>query len=257
MLTGTINRTENRTPRTELCTVSPVTKHICSYTHIISPTSIIQCCSAYQKCNCTHGHNPSGYPTENASRTAAIFSDELGTADKGQVGSRDSKSIPHKLSLGDEPNSKATPPQFNQSQASLVDQKVTELQKKGAAIDAVRGRILLHPLSGTKEGWRSETSNKSKVSEQPHVHSSLQNGGDSHAKNPITARRLACKGRPEECLFLHPDTPRPQEIPVLSTRSEQSLPVHLPSIRPRHQHPGSLPRPSGLLQPSYKSWGCE
>ena len=95
----------------------------------------------------------------------------------------------------------------------------------------------------------TETSNKSEVSEQPRMHSSLQNGGDSHAKNSITARRLACKGRPERCLFLHPDTPRPREIPVLSTRSEQGLPVHLPSIRPNIGTLGLYQDPQACCSP--------
>ena len=223
--------TEPRTEPQELNSVQSLTRSPSTSAHI-SPTSVIQCCSAYPKCNYTHGLSCSGYPTENASWTAAIFSEELGTGDKGQVGSRDGKSILHKL-LGAEPNLEATHPSIQPEPGLTGGTKSRRTSKEGCGDrDTARGWVLLLPLSGTKEGRWSETSNKSEVSEQPHVHSSLQNGGDSHAKSPITARRLACKGRPEGYLFLHPNIPRPQEISIISARSEQGLLVHLPSIRP-------------------------
>ena len=99
---------------------------------------------------------PLGYPTENASRTAAISSEELGTVDEGQVGSWDGKSVPHKLSLGAKPNLEATPPQFNQSQALLVEQEVAELQGKGAVIEMLleAGFYSTLFLVPKKDGWQ-------------------------------------------------------------------------------------------------------
>ena len=91
-----------------------------------------------------------------------------------------------------------------------MEQEVTELQRKGAVIEMLlEGGFYSTLFLVPKKDGGQRPCNKSEVSEQPRVHSSLQNGGDSHTKNPITARRLACKGRPEGCLILHPNTTRP------------------------------------------------
>ena len=78
-----------------------------------------------------------------------------------------------------------------------------------------RGRFFLHPLSGAKERWRSETSNKLKKPQLLRKCPTLQNGGDRYPQEPAPKRGLASKNRPEGRLLFNPNKLTAQEVPML------------------------------------------
>ena len=93
--------------------------------------------------------------------------------------------------------------------------------------------LYLNPVSGTKEGWRSDTSHQPEMLQYIRGVSTLQNVRYMYTdlQEPRQKRRLASEGGPKGCLFLCPDRSGSQEISVFQTGIE-NLPVHLPPIRP-------------------------
>ena len=93
------------------------------------------------------------------------------------------------------------------------------------------GRVLLKPVSCPKEGWRTETGNKPKSSEQVCSNGAFQNGGNPYINRPSQSGGLVGKSGSERCILRNPDPPMPP--PVLEVRVPgKTLSDSVPTLRP-------------------------
>ena len=219
--------------------VSPVT---IVHTHAPVSSQLKTHVQSVQNVIASMGNCPTG-DKRSSSRTAALLHKELGEANKGTVGLRHSKGLQYRVFVNSQATTK-TACSTVQSGPDTLDngrsQSTSEERSCDGTSSSSGGRILLHPISGAKEGWRSETSHQPESAKQLRKSATLQDGGHTHIENPPTTGGLVSKSRSKGCLLLHPHSPRPQEISVFPS-GEHDLPVHLSLLRPRFS-------PMGLYQ---------
>ena len=136
---------------------------------------------------------------------------------------------PHAL-LG----AQATHPKIQQRPTSpnrTGSSKIKGQRGGGSTEDGTPGQFCVHPVSNTQERWRSKTGHQPQVPELVCGVPTLQNGRYLDAQEPGETERLAGESGSKGCLLLSPDSPGPQEIPVLQSRRE-NISVHIPPVRP-------------------------
>ena len=172
--------------------------------------------------------------TIKSSRPAGTLHNQLAKGNKGPVGPEYGYRVRDRIHLGTPPTSKTIPkPIKSKPVGAGISRDHRDDLKRGSdrVTNPTRGRFFLHPLSGAKEGWRSETSNKFKKPQRLHKCPTLQNGGDPYPQEPAPKRGLASKSRPEGRLLFNPDKSTAQEVPMLPIQ-EQAISVQLSPLRP-------------------------
>ena len=189
-------------------------------------------CSEQYPCQSISGHGylPTGRgPT--ASWKAGPLPKELEDSNKGPVGAEYSPGLPVRAPGG--ACSEGTP-----KPSSVLCG--TEKTDRGGGIfpsgkrgsdkhKSTKRRVLFQPVLGPQEGRRTEAGDKPQSPQQIPPASTLQNGGYTHPEGHNKARRLACQGRPQGCLFHNPYRPAAQEISEVQLPGK-SLPVQLSPI---------------------------